>query len=55
MSARPVLATLPNHIAQKVKIAGQRTLSLSVHEDEAPADIVANVEHQDCVRWLDLR
>ena len=34
--------TLPNrrqHITQKIKIAGQRTLYISVHDDEHPAEI----------------
>ena len=27
-----------NHITQKVKVSGQRTLYLSVHDDEQPAE-----------------
>ena len=32
------------HIAQKVKIAGQRPLYLSVHDDEYPAEILSTNE-----------
>ena len=39
MSTRFVLTTRRNHITQKVKIAGQRTLCLSVQDDEYPTEI----------------
>jgi hypothetical protein len=37
-----------NHITQKVKIAGQRTLYLSVHDDARPAEIFLRVKGPDC-------
>jgi len=39
MSIRLALPNRRNHITQKVKIAGQRTLYLSVHDDEYPTEI----------------
>ena len=39
MSIRLVLTIRRNHITQKVKIAGQRTLCLSVQDDEYPTEI----------------
>ena len=39
MSTCLVLATHRNHITQKVKVAEQRTLCLSVHDDEYPTEI----------------
>lgn len=38
MSTRLALPNRRNHITQKVRIAGQRTLYLSVHDDEHPAE-----------------
>ena len=38
-SARRSIPTRRNHITQKVKIAGQRALCLSVHNDEYPTEI----------------
>ena len=40
MSTRLFLPTRRIHITQKVKIAGQRTLYLSVHDDEYPIEIL---------------
>jgi ribonucleoside-diphosphate reductase alpha chain len=43
--------TLPNrrqHITQKVKIASHRTLYISVHDDEHPAEIFLRVKGADC-------
>jgi ribonucleoside-diphosphate reductase alpha chain len=37
-----------NHITQKVKIAGQRTLYLSVHDDAQPAEVFLRVKGPDC-------
>ena len=37
-----------NHITQKVRIAGQRTLYLSVHDDEHPAEIFLRIKGSDC-------
>lgn len=48
MSTRLVLATRRNHITQKVKIAGQRTLYLSVHDDAHPAEIFLRLKGADC-------
>jgi hypothetical protein len=39
MSSRLALPSRRNHITQKVKIAGQRTLYFSVHDDEYPTEI----------------
>ena len=39
MSQRLLLPNRRSHITQKVRIAGQRTLYLSVHDDEHPAEI----------------
>jgi hypothetical protein len=38
MTTRLALPTRRQHITQKVKIAGQRTLYTSVHDDEHPAE-----------------
>lgn len=43
--------TLPNrrtHITQKVRIAGQRTLYISVHDDDHPAEIFLRLKGSDC-------
>lgn len=43
--------TLParrKHITQKVRIAGQRTLYLSVQDDEHPAEIFLRLKGSDC-------
>ncbi|HSF66291.1 MAG TPA: hypothetical protein VLA67_02570 [Nitrospiraceae bacterium] len=48
MSNRLALPNRRNHITQKVKIAGQRTLYLSVHDDEQPAKIFLRVKGADC-------
>lgn len=37
-----------NHITQKVKVSGQRTLYLSVHDDEQPAEIFLRLKGSDC-------
>jgi len=36
-----------HHISQKVKVAGQRTLYLSVHNDEHPAEIFLRLKGSD--------
>jgi hypothetical protein len=36
-----------NHITQKLKVAGQRTLYLSVHDDEHPAEIFLRLKGSD--------
>ena len=48
MSTRLALPNCRNHITQKVKIAGQRTLYLSVHDDAQPAEIFLRVKGPDC-------
>jgi ribonucleoside-diphosphate reductase alpha chain len=47
-SARRSLPARRNHITQKVRIAGQRTLYLSVHDDEHPAEIFPRLKGSDC-------
>jgi hypothetical protein len=39
MSQRPALPNRPNHITQKVKVAGNRTLYVTVYDNEYPAEI----------------
>jgi hypothetical protein len=48
MSSRLALPNRRNHITQKVRIAGQRTLYLSVHDDAQPAEIFLRVNGLDC-------
>jgi len=38
MSTRLALPNRRDHVTQKVRIAGQRTLYLSVHDDEYPPE-----------------
>lgn len=43
--------TLPNrreHTTQKVRVGGPRTLYLSVHKDEHPAEIFLRLKGPDC-------
>ena len=47
-SPRRSLPTRRKHITQKVRIAGQRTLYLSVHNDEHPAEIFLRLKGNDC-------
>ena len=47
MSTRVSLPSRRNHITQKVRIGG-RTLYLSVHDDQAPAEIFLRVKGADC-------
>jgi len=44
---RPLSACRP-HVTQKVQIAGQRTLYISVHDDDQPAEIFLRVKGSDC-------
>ena len=46
-SPRRSLPTRRNHITQKVRITGQRTLYLSVHNDEYPAEIFLRLKGSD--------
>ena len=48
MSSRHSLPNRRNHITQQVKIAGQRTLYVSVHDDEQPAEIFLRLKGSDC-------
>jgi hypothetical protein len=48
MSQRLALPARRNHITQKVKIAGQRTLYISVHDDAQPAEIFLRLKGSDC-------
>lgn len=48
MSTRLALPARRNHITQKVKIAGQRTLYISVHDEAKPAEIFLRVKGSDC-------
>ncbi len=48
MSTRLALPTRRNNITQKVRIAGQRTLYISVHDDEYPAEVFLSVKGSDC-------
>ncbi len=48
MSARLVLLARRNHITQKVRIANQRTLYISAHDDSSPAEIFLRVKGVDC-------
>lgn len=48
MTSRLSLPNRRNHITQKVKIASQRTLYLSVHDDAQPAEIFLRVKGPDC-------
>ena len=52
MSTRLALPARRNHITQKVKIAGQRTLYISVHDDEQPTEIFLRVKGPDCFSEL---
>ncbi|MHC9062212.1 TSCPD domain-containing protein [Nitrospira sp. CMX1] len=47
MSHRLALPSRRHHITQKVRIGG-RTLYLSVHDDQAPAELFLRVKGADC-------
>jgi hypothetical protein len=47
-SPRRALPSRRNHITQKVRIADQRTLYISVHDNEHPAEIFLRVKGPDC-------
>ncbi len=46
--SRRSLPARRNHITQKIKIAGQRTLYITVHDDEHPAEIFLRLKGSDC-------
>ena len=48
MTTRLALPNRRNHVTQKVKVAGQRTIYLSVHSDEQPAEIFLRLKGPDC-------
>ena len=48
MSMRLALPARRHHITQKVKIAGQRTLYISVHDDEHSAESFLRLKGSDC-------
>ncbi|MEO6201981.1 MAG: hypothetical protein ABIP82_01975 [Nitrospirales bacterium] len=48
MIHRRPLPSRRNHITQKVRIAGQRTLYLSIHDDEQAAEIFLRLKGPDC-------
>lgn len=48
MSTRLALPNRRNHVTQKVRIADQRTLYLSVHDDAHPAEVFLRVKGPDC-------
>jgi hypothetical protein len=48
MTSRLVLPNRRNHTTQKVRIAGQRTLYISVHDNEHPAEIFLRLKGPDC-------
>lgn len=52
MSHRLVLPARRRHVTQKVRIAGQRTLYLSVHDDPRPAEIFLRLKGPDCTSEL---
>jgi hypothetical protein len=48
MITRLALPARRHHITQKVKVAGQRTLYLSVHDDAQPAEVFLRLKGADC-------
>ena len=48
VNSRLSLPNRRNHITQKIRIAGQRTLYISVHNDTQPAEIFLRVKGPDC-------
>ena len=47
MSKRRPLPNRRNHITQKVRISDQRTLYISVHDDDQPAEIFLRLKGSD--------
>ena len=47
-NTRRELPSRRNHRTQKVRIAGQRTAYVSVHDDPAPAELFIRVRGVDC-------
>ena len=48
MSTRLALPIRREHTTQKVRIAGRRTLYLSVHDDPHPPEIFLRLKGSDC-------
>ena len=48
MSTRLALPNRREHTTQKVKIAVQRTLYISVHDDAHPAEVFLRLKGTDC-------
>jgi len=48
MSTRLALPARRNHITQKIRVAGQRTLYISVHDNKHPAEIFLRLKGDDC-------
>ena len=48
MTPRLSLPNRRNHVTQEARLAGQRTLYLSVHNDKQPAEIFLRVKGPDC-------
>lgn len=48
MSMRRPLPPRRQHVTQKFRIAGQRTLYVSVHQDPAPAELFLRLKGADC-------
>ena len=48
MSTPLALPHRRNHLTQKVRVAGSRTLYISVHDDDEPAEIFLRVKGPDC-------
>ena len=48
MSERRILPDRRDHMTQKVKVGGQRTLYISVHEDAQPAELFLRVKGEGC-------
>lgn len=48
MTQRLALPNRRGHTTQKVKVAGQRTLYIAVHDDTQPAEIFLRVKGPDC-------
>ena len=52
MTHRLALSIRRNHTTQKVRIAGQRTLYISVHDDDQPAEVLLRMKGFDTPRIL---
>lgn len=48
INERRIVPNRRRHVTQKVKIAGRRTLYISVHDDDHPAEIFLRLKGPDC-------